>query len=191
VITTCTNPGGDDSEERLPLSAQRVLNFYKDNAAKIFPRDRITTAKKKASCFRPKYNPEGLYDLLNEYCGDQKLSDALTNVIIPSFDINFQQPDFFSSWKTRFKDVLVKDVCRATTAAPTFLPPVCFEPQTPPGNNRPQFNMIDGGIAANNPVSFSSGGQSGLLSLTFYQCESFLKTYLSIDYHNLGCPAWS
>jgi hypothetical protein len=50
------------------------------------------------------------------------------------------------------KAALVKDVCRATTAAPTFLPPVCFEPQTPPGNNRPQFNMIDGGIAANNPT---------------------------------------
>jgi len=102
----------------------------------------------------------------------------------------------------RFEKALVKDVCLATTAAPTFLPPVYFT--VPPSEEnkdhtkkRPEtdgiqkFNMIDGGMAVNNPVGFSPDGQPGLFSLTFYQYESFLKTYLSIDYHNLGCPAWS
>jgi hypothetical protein len=45
------------------------------------------------------------------------------------------------------------------------------DPQTQTVGEIPQFNMIDGGIAANNPVGFSSGGQSGLFSSTFYQYE--------------------
>jgi len=76
---------------------------------------------------------------------------------------------------------LVRDVCRATTAAPTYLPPVYFT--VPPTEdkkkkdhtkNDPQqlkFNMIDGGIAVNNPVGFSSG----LFSSTFVNTSQFSK----------------
>jgi patatin-like phospholipase/acyl hydrolase len=49
--------------------------------------------------FRPRYNPENLDELLEEYCGNRTLSEALTNVIIPSFDIERQSPVFFSSWE--------------------------------------------------------------------------------------------
>jgi hypothetical protein len=35
MITTCTPPG-DDPAKQLPLSAELVLKFYEDNAAKIF-----------------------------------------------------------------------------------------------------------------------------------------------------------
>ncbi|CAM6045914.1 unnamed protein product [Sphagnum compactum] len=151
MITTSTDPG-DDPEKQLPLSAQGVLNFYKDNAANIFPPAKIPIMETIRQFFcGAKYNPQTLDKLLVEYCGERTLSGALTNVIIPSFDIKLQQPVFFSSWKTSFKDVLVRDVCRATTAAPTFLPPVEFDAPTGAENNRRTFNMIDGGIAANNP----------------------------------------
>jgi hypothetical protein len=114
----------------------------------------------------------------------------------------------------KFRDILVRDVCRATTAAPTFFSPVDFtvskyveqqvpeeEPAEKEGTHKKPyaytdakadeeadadpdegddtqatFNMIDGGIAANNPVGFSSVGpikniymqqlsQSGISSL--------------------------
>jgi patatin-like phospholipase/acyl hydrolase len=122
--------------------------------------------------FRPRYNPENLDELLEEKCGNRTLSEALTNVIIPSFDIERQSPVFFSSWEPSLKAALVKDVCRATTAAPTFLPPAYFtvpptddkkkkeekndhtkkDPQTQAVGEILQFNMIDGGIAVNNPT---------------------------------------
>jgi patatin-like phospholipase/acyl hydrolase len=68
------------------------------------------------------------------------------------------------------KRALVKDVCRATTAAPTYLPPVSFN--VPQAKGAPlQFDMIDGGIAVNNPVGFSSG----LFSSTFVNTSHFSK----------------
>jgi patatin-like phospholipase/acyl hydrolase len=103
----------------------------------------------------------------------------------------------------RLKSALVRDVCRATTAAPTFLPAVYFTvpptedknkkdhtkkgPQTQAVGEILQFNMIDGGIAVNNPVGFSSG----VFSSTFYDYKSIFKTYTSTNCHNLGYLVWS
>jgi patatin-like phospholipase/acyl hydrolase len=103
----------------------------------------------------------------------------------------------------RLKAALVKDVCRATTAAPTFFPPVYFtvpptedkkkkdhtkkDPQTQAVGEILQFNMIDGGIAVNNPV----GLVFRPIFFNFYDYKSIFKTYISTNCHNLGYPVWS
>jgi patatin-like phospholipase/acyl hydrolase len=51
-------------------------------------------------------------------------------------------------------NALLSDVCIATSAAPTYLPAHYFETKDPTGKVR-EFNLIDGGIAANNPVSIN------------------------------------
>lgn len=48
-------------------------------------------------------------------------------------------------------DAKLSDICIATSAAPTYLPAHYFETMDPEGNVR-EFNLIDGGVAANNPV---------------------------------------
>ena len=48
---------------------------------------------------------------------------------------------------------LLSDVCISTSAAPTYLPGHQFETKDKDGKTRP-FNLIDGGVAANNPVSY-------------------------------------
>jgi len=50
------------------------------------------------------------------------------------------------------KDALLSDVCISTSAAPTYLPGHQFETKDKDGKPR-AFNLIDGGVAANNPVS--------------------------------------
>jgi patatin-like phospholipase/acyl hydrolase len=45
----------------------------------------------------------------------------------------------------------VKLVCQAT-AAPTYLPPVQFTLTNSSTNESRDFNLIDGGVAVNNPV---------------------------------------
>jgi len=45
---------------------------------------------------------------------------------------------------------LLSDICISTSAAPTFLPAHSFETKTPDGTSK--FDLIDGGVAANNPV---------------------------------------
>jgi patatin-like phospholipase/acyl hydrolase len=50
------------------------------------------------------------------------------------------------------KDALLSDVSISTSAAPTYLPGHQFQTKDEDGNTR-DFNLIDGGVAANNPVS--------------------------------------
>lgn len=51
-------------------------------------------------------------------------------------------------------DVLPSDICIATSAAPTFLPAHYFTKQDEQGKVIKEFNLIDGSVAANNPVRF-------------------------------------
>uniref|UniRef100_A0A6N2MJ27 PNPLA domain-containing protein n=1 Tax=Salix viminalis TaxID=40686 RepID=A0A6N2MJ27_SALVM len=48
-------------------------------------------------------------------------------------------------------DALLSDICIGTSAAPTYLPAHYFETKDPSGKVR-EFNLIDGGVAANNPT---------------------------------------
>jgi patatin-like phospholipase/acyl hydrolase len=50
------------------------------------------------------------------------------------------------------KNALLSDVCISTSAAPTYLPGHHFQTEDEDGKPR-DFNLIDGGVAANNPVS--------------------------------------
>lgn len=52
------------------------------------------------------------------------------------------------------KNPKLADVCISTSAAPTILPSHEFEIKDSKGNKR-RFDMVDGAVAANNPVSIS------------------------------------
>lgn len=60
---------------------------------------------------------------------------------------------FQAKWD-ELKNPKLADVCISTSAAPTFLPGHEFQTNDSNGNIR-KFDMVDGGVAANNPVSFS------------------------------------
>lgn len=46
----------------------------------------------------------------------------------------------------------LSDICIATSAAPTYLPSHYFTNKDKDGKSE-EFNLIDGGMAANNPVN--------------------------------------
>ncbi|TXG66019.1 hypothetical protein EZV62_007294 [Acer yangbiense] len=50
------------------------------------------------------------------------------------------------------KDARLSDVCIGTSAAPYYLPPHYFEMVTLKGTNTRKYNLVDGGVAANNPT---------------------------------------
>lgn len=50
------------------------------------------------------------------------------------------------------EDALLSDVCIGTSSAPTYLPAHHFKTKDSGGNER-EFHLVDGGVAANNPVS--------------------------------------
>jgi patatin-like phospholipase/acyl hydrolase len=57
----------------------------------------------------------------------------------------------FLQAKNPVKNALLSDVCIGTAAAPTFLPAHDFTTKDADGSDF-HYNLIDGGVAANNPV---------------------------------------
>ncbi|XP_062083177.1 patatin-like protein 3 [Humulus lupulus] len=98
---------------------------------------------------KPKYGTY-LQGLANDRLKEKRLSNTLTNVVIPAFDIKKFSPVIFSSYEVKsgnkVLDAKLADICISTSAAPTYLPAYNFE------NESEEFNMIDGGLAANNPT---------------------------------------
>ncbi|KAK8693101.1 hypothetical protein V6N13_070697 [Hibiscus sabdariffa] len=97
----------------------------------------------------PRYDGKYLYKLLRDLLGNTRLHQTLTSVAIPAFDIKKLQPTIFSSYQIPINpniDALLSDICISTSAAPTYFPSYYFK------NNDEEFNLIDGGIAANNPT---------------------------------------
>ncbi|KNA09447.1 hypothetical protein SOVF_153240, partial [Spinacia oleracea] len=102
----------------------------------------------------PKYDGKYLHEIAKEKLGNIKLHQTLTNIVVPTFDIKHMQPVVFSSYeikRTPSVDVLLSDICIGTSAAPTYLPAHHFNYEGPNGEVR-EFNLIDGGVAANNPA---------------------------------------
>ncbi|MCI09445.1 patatin-like protein, partial [Trifolium medium] len=109
-----------------------------------------------------KYNGEYLHKLIRNLTNDTFLSQTLTNVVIPSFDVEKLQPTIFSSYQIKVEptlDVPLTDICIATSAAPTYLPAHYFEKKDEQGAVIKTYNLIDGGVCANNPVKFGRRGK--------------------------------
>ncbi|KAM7277690.1 hypothetical protein ACFE04_004824 [Oxalis oulophora] len=146
-----------DENNRPLFAAKDIKDFYLDNCPKIFPQDKylFSGATKLIKYLNgPKYDGKYLHDLIREKLGDIKLHQTLSNVVIPTFDINSLHPTIFSSYQVKtnqLMDAKLSDICIATSAAPTYLPAHYFKTEDCQGNVK-EFNLVDGGVAANNPA---------------------------------------
>ncbi|OEL23575.1 Patatin-like protein 3 [Dichanthelium oligosanthes] len=102
----------------------------------------------------PKYDGNFLHKKIKDLVGDTKLADTLSNVVMPAFDVKRMQPILFNTLEAEreaHKNAYLADVCLATSAAPTFLPARSFCTWDSGGEPH-EFQLIDGGVAANNPT---------------------------------------
>uniref|UniRef100_A0A2N9I4L6 Patatin n=1 Tax=Fagus sylvatica TaxID=28930 RepID=A0A2N9I4L6_FAGSY len=160
VTAMLTSP---NDKNRPLFAAKDIKDFYLDNCPKIFPQNSFPlftqTTKIMKALSGPKYNGKYLHSLVKEKLGNTRLHQTLTNVVIPTFDIKRLQPTIFSSFQVKKNpsiDALLSDICIATSAAPTYLPAHYFETKDADGKVR-EFNLIDGGVAANNPALVAIG----------------------------------
>ncbi|KAG6405523.1 hypothetical protein SASPL_133113 [Salvia splendens] len=145
-----------DENNRPLYAAKDIKPFYLDNCPMIFPQKHslFPFVKLLKSLKGPLYDGKHLHKVLRDELRDRKLSDAITNVIIPAFDIKLLQPVIFSTYEARksaLANAKLSDICISTSAAPTFLPGHKFTTRDGKGNSR-KYNLIDGGVAANNPA---------------------------------------
>lgn len=124
-------------------SAHDILDFYLTLGPSIFEKQSLFPL------FGSKYTSHGFDEELSHYFGNLKLSDLLKPCLITSYNTTNRSAVFFNR-ETALKDSnrnpLVKEVVRASCAAPTYFPPICLS-KTPDCPNC----YIDGGIVANNP----------------------------------------
>ncbi|KAL3753898.1 hypothetical protein ACJRO7_001182 [Eucalyptus globulus] len=146
------------NEKNRPMfAAKDIKDFYLQDGPKIFPQDSCPlapVAKMMKTLTGPKYDGNYLHSLVREKLGDIRLHQTLTRVVIPTFDIKRLQPTIFSTYQVKNKpsiDALLSDICIATSAAPTYFPAHYFKTKDHSGAVR-EFNLIDGGVAANNPT---------------------------------------
>ena len=123
---------------------------YKKNGEAIFDR---TTAQKISSAggiLHQKYSQDALYELLTTYFGDATLDKLIRPSLITAYDITDRCAIFLTSADARTDDIYnfyVRDVARATSAAPTY-----FSPAHIKSINKQIFSLVDGGMFANNPA---------------------------------------
>lgn len=143
------------NEKNRPLfAAKDITKFYLDNSPHIFPPIKGWLQSACKILTGPKYSGDYLHKILKNNLGDIRLHQTLTNVVIPSYDIKIQQPAIFSTFMAKqneLTDALLADVCTGTSAAPTYLPAYYFQTKDSADNTK-DFNLIDGGVAANNPT---------------------------------------
>ncbi len=137
IGTRCKNGG--------PYSPQDLLDLYVQNGPAIFAKNLLTPALELAG---PKYSPDALERTLQQYFQDTEFQTALTPLLISSYDLQGQLPFFFKSHRIAADPSYnwpVTDIARATSAAPTFFPPL----QLVRGNQ--DYALVDGGVYVNNP----------------------------------------
>src|SRR5215218_460905 len=150
-----------------PLSPQDLIDLYVDHGSEIFTRSFLKSLP-GADLIDERYSAETLETHLHSQLGDTRLSDIRgVDLLVPSYAIELpvprdtgetRAPMFFRSWQaagdslppdassTEY-DFLLRDIARATSAAPTY-----FEPADIRNVAGQRFGMIDGGVFANNPA---------------------------------------
>jgi len=128
------------------FKAAQLVEMYRRQGPKIFPHEFLGVVRQ---LFGPKYPERGRREVLTERFGDVRLSEALTEVFITSYDIAGRRPFFFrraDARETPARDFRMSEAALATSAAPTYFPPVRLD-----GDGEQDLVLVDGGVFANDP----------------------------------------
>ncbi len=129
-------------------SAQDLVDLYVDKGHVIFKSSLWYRLVTLFGLFGSKYAVKGLDTTLGGYFDEARLKDAVTEVLITSYDLESRDSWFLARHKARAdasSDFAVRHVARATSAAPTYFRPERLVVQPPTA-------MVDGGVFANNPT---------------------------------------
>jgi patatin-like phospholipase/acyl hydrolase len=153
-ILTCAYliPGQDKSGEnvRPKFNATEVVDLYLKRGGDIFSVPLGHKIRAAGGILDEMYPATQLEKALEEYFGDTKLSELIKPCLITSYDIKHRNGHFFTQHDARQKkgwDFKVKEVARATSAAPTY-----FECSNVKSATDVSYPLIDGGVFVNNPT---------------------------------------
>lgn len=141
-LTRPSTAGGGKPEH----TAKALCRFFKEDGQRVFERSIWRRMGSVSGWLEEKYSSKGIEEVLKEYGGSARLSEALTEVLVTSYNIEVREPYFFKRKKAQAEgqDFPIWEVGRATSAAPTYFEPIKLRAEN--------FALIDGGVVANNPA---------------------------------------
>ena len=171
-----SNPSNSDGKPEPEHTAEDLVNLYKDKGERIFDQSLIRWIASGNGWLDQRYSSSGIEKVLKHHFKHTSLKDAITPVLIPSYDMQGTRrywkaeegdpfktdprkdqggcPRFFKSSKAKklsYENYLMRDVARATSAAPTYFEPHKTEFNVPEDQELSE-TLVDGGIFANNPA---------------------------------------
>lgn len=130
--------------------AADLVELYEREGKNIFSRSVWHRVRSVGGVAEEKYPGEGIETALAKYFGEARMADALADVLLTSYDIERRRPYFFKTFRARTdpaRNFLMRQACRATSAAPTY-----FEPCLIRLSEVDRLVLVDGGVFANNPA---------------------------------------
>ena len=150
-ILTCLLLCPDDEDPLRPkYSAQEALDIYVTHGSDIFKAGFFRRLIAKFGLLSERYPSTTLEHVLESYFGERKLSELLKPCIVTAYNIELRKTHFFRQQtaiaRGEPRDFYLRDVCRATSAAPTYFS--VAEIRSMSGTRYP---LLDGGVFAPNP----------------------------------------
>ena len=139
-----------NNPKKRKFTAQEVVDLYFERGDEIFDIPIFHKLKTLGGLLDEKYPEDGIEEALEDYFGETWLKELLKPCLITSYDIRRRKGHFFGQHKAK-KDkdhnFKVKDVARATAAAPTY-----FECPKIKSEEGASYPLVDGGVFVNNPA---------------------------------------
>lgn len=152
LITLFLNVPNDSGAPK--YTVENVIKLYEELGPKAFTQSKFQKFLNFGGLLSEKYDSSANLNFGKRIFGDLKLSKAVTEIMIASYELESSKPFFFKRWLAR-KDHLFDfkfiDIGGATAvSAPTYFKPHIVE--NPEDPKIKHFGFIDGGVVANNPA---------------------------------------
>jgi uncharacterized protein len=142
-------PGGDGTPQ---FEASELVDLYAERGDDIFHDSLLWKIRSLGGLAEERYDEKPLEKVLKDYFGDARLSEALTEFSITSYDLYESHPFFMKRSYSKEKpewDYPMWWAARATSAAPTYFEPFEIQASLPDEHDHV---LVDGGVFANNPT---------------------------------------
>lgn len=150
-ILTCLYLCPENPQSLRPrFTAKQAVDLYLERGDEIFNVSIWKRIQSAGGLSDEKFDAKELERALRDYGGNVRLSQLLKPCLITSYNIEKRYPHFFTQHDAIKKpsyDFYVRDVARATSAAPTF-----FEAARVTSVTGTAYPLVDGGLVANNPA---------------------------------------
>jgi patatin-like phospholipase/acyl hydrolase len=168
-----------------------IARLYRERGAEIFPQHIFRQLRTVRHAFFEKYDAGSFDRVLEESFGELTLKDALTTVLVTSYDTLTGKPLIMKNL-AKEDNYYIRDAARGSSAAPTYFEPVKVKSLV----GGKEHCLVDGGVFANNPAMcayvearrlYPLAGRFVILSLGTGRLE---KTFTHKQIKNWGYMEW-